>query len=140
MILIQVAVKFIGARLGLQGELAAAAGACVRLIAAYGGVKLFNRIDWRVANNGKSGSDSVAGIASAARPPVAKSFTSRPSTVTLFWSTRAPVTEPVSVTPGCMREECDRVHSLLHGKAVELIHVEGIADRGIRGIDGDFRG
>ncbi len=39
--------------------------------------------------------------------------------VTSFWSTRAPATEPVSVTPGCIVKSASRIVPLLHRKIVE---------------------
>ena len=50
----------------------------------------------------------------------------------------APVTAPVSVTPGCIVKSAVGSFLCLHGKVVERVYIESIAYVCTRGVDGHF--
>ena len=137
MILIDVPVKLVGAGIGDKAELATAGGAGVRLKPGDVAVELFDGIDWSVAHNGKSAGDTGARVALhrvAGREVI---------------DVQAIDGDVILVDAGAgygagigdarlQSKERDRVAPLLHRQVVKRLHVEGVADGGGGGVDGDF--
>ena len=140
MVLVQVAMELIGAALGHQGELAAAAGAAVCLAAGYAARKLLQGINRRSAYDGLVADafvDTIRGavIAHAGVHQVVHVQSVQGHVVLV--NTRARHRASVCHS-GLHLEERGGCISLLHRQGIERANVDVVADSGIGGVDGDL--